>query len=554
MSYEVVIKGGLVLDGTGADGRVEDVAVDDGKIVARGQNLDGETTLDADGAVVSPGFIDVHTHYDAQVFWDPTLSPSCYHGVTTVVSGNCGFSLAPARPEDRPLLAKTLERVEDMNIDALNEGIIWDFETFPQYLDSIERKGSQLNFSAFLGHTALRVSVLGRDAFEREATEEEIATMCRVLKEGLEAGATGFATSFGPTHFGVDGLLIPSRVATEHEVEMLLRVVADHGRGVIGLVPGEPFDVERLYEIQPDYGIPFTYGGLLTSATGEHRRRLELHNEAWERGVQVWPQVSPRPLVFASSMRAPFVLNANPAFQAVMDAPTDERRRAYADPAFRRQAAAAFEHKTIISPRWDRYEIAESQGNPQLVGRSVQELADERGIEPLDVLLDLALDEPELDLRVRIVVANDDEADVTKLLQADHCTLGLSDAGAHGDQLCDASQATDFLGRWVREREVVDLPTAVRKLSAQQADIFGFSDRGYIREGLAADLVVFSPDDIGPGPVVRLHDFPGGTSRLSAPTPTGVRHVLVNGTPVRVDEQPVSGAPLPGQVLRPTKV
>ena len=196
--------------------------------------------------------------------------------------------------------------------------------------------------------------------------------------------------------------------------------------------------------------------------------------------------------------------------------------------------------------------IAETQANRQLIDSSIQTIADERGAAPLDVLLDLALEEPDLDLRVRIVVANDDEVEVAKLLQADHCTLGLSDAGAHCDQLCDAPQATDFLGSWVRDRGVVDLPTAVRKLSGQQADIYGFADRGYIREGFAADLTVFSPDEVGPGPIVRLHDFPAGTSRLSAPEPTGMRHILVNGTPVRVDETPVDPPQLPGRVLRPT--
>ena len=274
--YDVVVKDGLVLDGSSASGRIADVGVTGSRITAVGSDLQGDYALDAEGCVVAPGFIDIHTHYDAQVFWDPALSPSCYHGVTTVVAGNCGFSLAPVKQEDQALLAKTLERVEDIDIDALNEGIDWAFESFGEYLESVERHGSLLNFSAYAGHTALRIYVLGPQAFEREATAEEIAQMCRLLEECLRVGAVGFATSFAPTHFGVDGLPVPSRVAGEHEGESLLRVVSRYGSGIVSIVPGQAFPVDRLYELQPHYGVPFTYGALLAYPNGEHRRRLDV--------------------------------------------------------------------------------------------------------------------------------------------------------------------------------------------------------------------------------------------------------------------------------------
>src|SRR5688572_15813692 len=219
---ELVIRGGTVVDGTGAPARRADVGVSDGRISAIGPDLDGARTLDADGHVVAPGFIDIHTHYDAQVFWDPALTPSCFHGVTTVVAGNCGFSIAPTRAEHRELIARTPENVEDMDVATLAEGIPWDFATFPEYLASVERRGTGLNFGAYIGHTALRLFVMGDDAYERTATDDERAGMQRVLREALDAGAVGFATSFAPTHRGVDGKPIPSRFADRAELEAIL--------------------------------------------------------------------------------------------------------------------------------------------------------------------------------------------------------------------------------------------------------------------------------------------------------------------------------------------
>ena len=210
MSADLVIKGGTVVDGTGAPGTRADVAISDGKVAAIGPDLDGERVLDAGGHIVAPGFIDIHTHYDAQVFWDPALTPSCFHGVTTVVAGNCGFSIAPTRPEHHDVIARTLENVEDMNVETLGAGIPWDFSTFSEYLASVERRGTAMNFSAYIGHTALRLFVMGDAAYERVATDDEIAQMQAVLRESMEAGAAGFATSFAPTHRGVDGLPIPA--------------------------------------------------------------------------------------------------------------------------------------------------------------------------------------------------------------------------------------------------------------------------------------------------------------------------------------------------------
>jgi N-acyl-D-amino-acid deacylase len=557
MHADLIIAGGTVVDGTGAPGRRADVAVADGRIVAIGPDLErGDArVLDADGLVVAPGFIDIHTHYDAQVFWDPALTPSCFHGVTTVIAGNCGFSLAPTRPEHHDLIARTLENVEDMDVDALAAGVPWDFATFPEYLDSVARRGVGLNYAAYIGHTALRLFVMGDDAYERAANADEIERMQQVLREALQAGAIGLATSFAVTHRGVDGKPVPSRLADRAEFEALLAVMAEERRGAVAIAAGEPCPIPTMYELQPTAGVPFTYTALLTMPTGSHEQLQALNRQGWEAGAEVWPQVSPRPLAFAMTMAEPFTLNINPEFGALMGGSLEARRQAYADPAFRERARKAWETQTALPPRWQTFEIGESSAHPETVGRRLTDLAEEAGVEPFEVLLDLALAEPDLMLRVRAILANDDVDAVGRLLQDDRCTLGLSDAGAHVGQLCDAPQATDFLGSWVRDRELLPLEEAVRKLTKVQADIYGITDRGVLAEGFRADIVVFDPSTIAPGPVRRVRDFPADTERLTADQPVGVAHVVVNGTPIQVDGEvqldPATGTRLlPGEVVR----
>ncbi len=551
MTAELVIRGGTVIDGTGAPGVRADVAISGGRINGIGEGLDGDEVLDAGDHVVAPGFIDIHTHYDAQVFWDPALTPSCFHGVTTVVAGNCGFSIAPTRAEHRDLIARTLENVEDMDVAALEAGIPWDFVTFEEYLGSVERRGIGLNYAAYIGHTALRLFVMGDDAYEREAKPDELIRMQDVLRDAMLAGAAGFATSFAPTHRGVDGKPVPSRFASPAEFEALLEVMGDVRRGIVAVAPGENVGIAALYDLQPRTGVPFTYGALLTSPTGAHRKMLEINDAGWARGAQVWPQVSPRPLMFAMTLAEPFTLNPNPAFGALMAGSLDARRDAYADRDWRAGAAEHWKGRSGFGvPRWDTFEVVESRAHPELVDRRIADIAQERGETPFDTLLDLALDEPDLALRVRVVLLNDDADEVALLLAQEHCTLGLSDAGAHVGQLCDAPEPTDFLGNWVRDRGVVPIEAAVRKLTGVQADLLGLHDRGYLREGAWADVVVFDPSTVAPGPLRRVRDFPAGSERLTADQPSGMRHLVVNGTPVQVDGDRRDQA-RPGRVVRP---
>jgi N-acyl-D-aspartate/D-glutamate deacylase len=552
MTPDFVIRGGTVLDGSGAPGRRADVAVTGDRITAVGDHLDGARTLDASGHVVAPGFIDIHTHYDAQVFWDPALTPSSWHGVTSVVAGNCGFSIAPCRPEHRALMVHTLEHVEDMSPATLEAGVPWDFETFPEYLDSVERRGTVINYSAYVGHTALRLWVMGEEGYEREATDDELHEMQAVLGEAVAAGAAGFASSSSPTHSGDSGRPVPSRLAGVEELEVIMAALTDAGRGVVELLPGEKIKHRDVYALQRKIGRPFTWTALLTvKGYPWHEGMTELNNNERATGADVWPQVSVRPLVFSMNMAEPFTFNMNPMFAALMDRPVEERLAAYRDPEWRKKAQEQLDQPKFFKPNWDRLSVSETTKYPELIGKPISELAADRGAPPLEVVLDLAAGE-NLETRFRSLLANDDDDAIEWLLQQDGMLIGLSDAGAHVSQLCDACMATDLLGRWVRDRGALPLPAAVRKLTGEPADVYSLDDRGYVREGSKADIAVFDPDTVGPGPLRRVRDFPADGERLVADAPEGMTHVIVNGTPIRVDGEPVPDAVAskPGRVLR----
>jgi N-acyl-D-aspartate/D-glutamate deacylase len=554
MSADVVVRGGTVIDGTGSPGQEADVAISDGRITAIGSGLRGARVLDASGQIVAPGFIDIHTHYDAQVFWDPSLTPSSSHGVTTVVAGNCGFSIAPVLPSGVALLARTLQHVEDMSFDTLSVGVPWDeFETFPEYLDAVARRGTALNFACYVGHTAVRMYVMGEEAYARAATPGEIARMQSVVAEAMAGGAAGFASSASPTHNGDQGRPVPSRVADLAELRQLLEPVRRGGRGVVALLPGGVISHQEVFALQREIGRPFTWTALLTVKDYPyHQKVMAEHDAAWAEGVEVWPQVSCRPLVFQMNLSEPFTLNARPSFAALMGQSHAQRTAAYRDPSWR---ARAWEDVSgtggAIPVNWDNISVAHSTSHPELSDRPLVDLAGERDCTPLDVMLDMSLDD-DLETRFWSVLANNDPEGIAWLLPRDNVLLGLADSGAHVSQLCDACFATDLLGNWVRGRGVMSLERAVHKLTGEPAAVYGLADRGTVAVGQAADLCVFDPETVAPGPLRRIRDFPADGERLTADAPVGVTHTLVNGVPIRVDGA-ASGEGLatrPGTVLR----
>lgn len=552
--FDLLIRGGTLVDGTGAPARRGDLAIRAGRIVALGKvRGSAPQVIDADGAVVAPGFVDIHTHYDVQVFWDRMLTISPWHGVTTVVMGNCGFAIAPTRPAHRDLILRTLENVEGMSIDAIRAGIgaRWPFETIPEYLDAIEGRGTAINVGALVGHTPVRLYVMGEDATEREASAEEIARMRAIVAEGLRAGALGFATSKSPTHVGYAGRPVPSRAASLQEIEALAAALAEVPHGVMQATIGQGFFLDELAAIARQTHKPVSWTALLGGMLGPdgHRFVLERSAALQAEGAPVIPQVSCRPLMFELQFKAPFPFESMALFRPVSQADVDGKKRIYADPEFRRQFRAQMDG-AVLAGRFADMVISECAVDRALEERPLGAVAEARGVHPVDLALDLAL-ATDLEARFRLAVLNTDAHITAELLTHPASMLGLSDAGAHASQLCDACAPTELLGTWVREKGVLTLEEAVRRLSAQTADVFGITDRGRLAVGLAADVTVFDPKTVGCTPLRRVRDFPAGADRLVSDA-LGIRAVLVNGAVIREDGRDAidPAGPLPGRLLR----
>ena len=559
MDFDLVIRGGTVVDGTGRPGVRGDVGIRGGRIVALGEVKGAAAqTIDADGLVVAPGFIDVHTHYDAQVMWDRMLTISPWHGVTTVVMGNCGFGVAPTRPDHRGLIMRTLEKVEGMSLAALEAGLgeAWPFETFPQYLDAVERRGTALNVAVLLGHTPLRLYVMGEEATERPATADEIARMRALVREAIDAGAIGFATSKASTHIGYAGKPVPSRAAQYAEIEALAGALGEAGRGIVQATVGRDLFFKEFEALARATGRPVTWTALLAGmmGPGSHRELLEKSRALVKQGLQVVPQVTCRTLNFEFQFREPFIFESMSVFKPISVADFAGKVRLYGDPEFRRAFKESFDRPkkgaVFAGLSWARTWISWYPPDPSLEERTVAEVATERGVHPIDLALDMAL-ATNLDARFRMAVFNHDEDEVAELLAEPDTVLGLSDAGAHASQLCDACFSTYLLSRWVREKQAIALPEAIRMLTSRPAEVFGITDRGRLAVGLAADVVVFDPATVGASKLRRVHDLPAGADRLVADA-SGIEAVIVNGTIIRRggrDAVAADGA-LPGALLR----
>jgi len=547
--YDYVIRGGTIVDGTGAPSYVGDLAIQGDRIAAIGVvEGTGAVEFDAAGRAVAPGFIDVHTHYDAQMFWDPDLTPSSWHGITTVVSGNCGFGLAPIRPEHRETMCQVLAGVEGMDLASLRTGIPWErYETFAEYLDLLESLPLTLNVGVLAGHTTLRLYAMGQDSMERAATPEELEAMAGLLRDMLAEGAMGFSTSRETSHRSLDGRVAPSLVAELDELMRLCDVVGESGAGVIEITPGFPgrgLPNETLNEIARRTGRPLTWVALLTGKYSREEARRAL-DETMGTGAEVWAQIGCKPMMFQVTLGDPYAFNNVPIFEELVRLDHDGRRQLYADGAWVVEAG-----RQITALRgegmWATMFVQESTVHPDLVdGPRLSDLAEKAGVTPFEVMVELSLAE---DLRTRfgVILANGDEAGVAELLQDERCLLGISDAGAHANQLCDASYPTDLLGHWCRDLGALSLEQAVWRLTSHPAAVFGVVDRGELRAGAYADVVVFDPGAVAEGPLERIADQPAGAERLVHRS-EGIEATWINGAQV------VGGpatAVHPGRVLR----
>jgi N-acyl-D-aspartate/D-glutamate deacylase len=553
---DLLLRTTALIDGTGAPARPADVAVTDGRItavVAHGELEAYPNTdfIDLGDRVLAPGFIDVHTHYDAQILWDGDLTPSSWHGVTSVVMGNCGFGVAPTKPEHRDTIVRTFENVEGMDKSALEAGIDWSFESFTQYLDAIDARAKRLNVGAFIGHTPLRLFVTGGE--ERPATPAELEQMRSLVGEAMDAGAVGFSTSRQPAHQGAFGRPVPSRFAEVDEVYALAGVLGEKKKGVLAISLGPGLFLDQFSEISTTYGIPVTWTALVTRTDKPGAAMRTVERGAALPG-EVYPQIACRPIVFQITMLDPATLGEIEPWKHVLATPRTERAALYADPAWRDSAREvtleAWAH------RWSKISVDETLTDPSAIGVPLADLAAQRGATPFDLMLDIALADAsaaggDLGLsstRFKVVLENDAEDEIGDLLADPRTLLGLSDAGAHASQLCDACYSTHLLGYWVRERKALPLEMAVWRLTGHPHQAFRIADRGLVQPGFHADLVVFDPQSVGTMPIERVYDFPGGADRLIVHS-TGVEHVWVNGVATRRDGVEVQGV-APGVLIR----
>ncbi len=559
--HDLLIKNGLVVDGTGKPGFMADVAVKDGKIVSVGKiSENAKQVINAEGQIVSPGFVDGHTHMDAQIFWDPLGQCSCYHGVTTVMMGNCGFTLAPCAEKDADFVFRNLERAEDLPREAMREGIKWQWETFREYLDVIEALPKGINYGTYIGHSALRTYAMGERAFSEAATADDLKCMQEEVQDAIRAGAIGFSTSRTMNHLTADDRPVASRLADWPEVCSIVNAMGEAGGGIFELASEEPgrnpqrrqdyFD--RLKALAIESKCPITYGmPSIRIAPELWPAFYDLGREVEAAGGKLFVQAHSRSISTMLSFLSKTPFDAWDVWRDVRARPIAEQKKLLRDPEVRRKLievaskphdgpkAAGAEARP---PEWDWVYLFNGVGDERLMS----EVAKERGVHPVEAMIDIAL-ERDFDVFFRQPLANEDQDSVLKMMKHPHSVVTFSDSGAHVAQIMDSSLQTHLLSHWVRDKNAFTVEEAVKLITSDTANAWGLTDRGLVKEGLNADLLVFDPNTIGPNMPELVNDLPAGAQRLKQ-TSTGISHTIVNGT-ILLNEDKPTGA-LPGQLVK----
>jgi len=560
MSYDLIVKNGTVIDGSGSTRYRADVGVKDGKIATIGRiNAPADEIIDAEGHVVSPGFVDGHTHMDAQIFWDSLGSCSCYHGVTSVVMGNCGFTLAPCREEEVDYVFRNLERAEDISRDAMLAGIKWQWETYPEYLDVIDKLPKGMNYAGYVGHSALRTYVMGERAFDEQATEDDLKAMIANVQDSVRAGAIGFSTSRSPAHLRPDDRPVASRAADFSEVQALVNGMGEIGAGIFQLAMQRGSDDEQkafyqaLMDLSRDSGRPITFGSLSRrSKPGFWKELYAIIAEGNRTGSRVWTQAQAREINTILSFETQLPYDGWPVWRDIRELPLAEQKAALQNPEMRAKLVAAANdaapNKTVTGgearpPEWQYFYYMDKATWPH---RNLADIARERGVDPVEAFIDIAL-ETDLKAFFRQPIANEDEDAALAIMKDPNSVVTFSDSGAHVSQIMDSSLQTHLLSYWVRDKHEFSLEQAVKMITYDTATAWGFHDRGLLRVGMAADIVVFDPDRIVAQMPTIEYDLPSGAQRLKQMA-DGIAATVINGQTVLRNNQH-TGA-LPGQLLR----